>query len=117
MKTGALIRASVVMAACCAPRLDPGQAEALAGFGATIGLAFQVQDDLLDVEGDTTVLGKRAGSDQSRGLPTYPVIAGLPATRARVRALHADARARLVSQGWGDSPLAELSDWLLGRRH
>jgi farnesyl diphosphate synthase len=117
MKTGALIRASVAMAARCAPRLDPAQAEALAGFGATIGLAFQVQDDLLDVEGDTTVLGKRAGSDQSRGLPTYPVIAGLPATRARVRVLHDDARARLVSQGWGDSPLAELSDWLLGRRH
>ncbi len=117
MKTGALLQASVMMAADCAHA--PLAAEprcALEDFGAAIGLAFQVQDDLLDVTGDTAVIGKPAGSDAARELPTYPVIAGLPATRARIQGLHGEARRLLAAHGWSDSPLAALSDWLLTRQ-
>jgi geranylgeranyl diphosphate synthase type II len=53
------------------------QFAALGRFGAYVGLAFQVQDDILDVDGDVTVLGKPPGSDEARGMPTYPAIAGL----------------------------------------
>jgi geranylgeranyl pyrophosphate synthase len=117
MKTGALLQASVMMAADCAHApLAAEPRRALEDFGAAIGLAFQVQDDLLDVTGDTAVIGKPAGSDAARGLPTYPFIAGLPATRARIQGLHGEAQRLLAAHGWSDSPLAALSDWLLTRQ-
>ena len=81
LKTGALIRASVLMAALCATGLTTDQFAALGRFGEYVGLAFQVQDDILDVEGDVTVIGKPPGSDEARGMPTYPAIAGLPAAQ------------------------------------
>src|SRR5512139_2007091 len=74
LKTGALIRASVRMAALCAPGLDDAGRDALDRFAAAIGLAFQVQDDILDVEGDPSLIGKPVGSDEARGLPTYPAL-------------------------------------------
>ena len=115
LKTGALIRASVLMAARCRADLTSRQFDALAHFGALVGLAFQVQDDILDVEGDVDVIGKPPGSDVARGMPTYPAIAGLEAARARVRSLHTEARALLAPHGWADGPLAALADWLLTR--
>jgi farnesyl diphosphate synthase len=115
MKTGALIRASVLMSARCCPALGPPELEALSRFGAAVGLAFQVQDDILDVEGDVAVIGKPPGSDQARGMPTYPAIAGLDVARARVRELHREATGLLTAHGWQDGPLASLSDWLLTR--
>ena len=115
LKTGALIRASVLMAARCSPALSRIEFEALSELGAVVGLAFQVQDDILDVEGDVAVLGKAPGSDQARGMPTYPAIAGMEAARARVRALHQDASALLRLHGWQHGPLAALTDWLLTR--
>jgi farnesyl diphosphate synthase len=117
LKTGALIRASVLMAASCAPGLQDAGRLALERFSAAIGLAFQVQDDILDVEGDVALIGKSVGSDQARGLPTYPALVGLEAARARVRELHAEAAQALASCGWQDGPLASLAAWLLGRRH
>ena len=117
LKTGALIRACVMMAAQSAPALDGAGRAALERFAAAIGLAFQVQDDILDVAGDEALLGKPVGSDQARGLPTYPALVGLGAARARVQQLHADAAAALAAQGWQDSPLAAVAAWLLGRRH
>ena len=117
LKTGALIRASVVMAALCAPGLAPDGLAALERYGTAIGLAFQVQDDILDVAGDATLIGRPLGSDQARGLPTYPAVAGLEGARARVRQLHAQAAAALQGHGWGDGPLAALAAWLLGRQH
>jgi farnesyl diphosphate synthase len=117
LKTGALIRASVVMAAQSAPALDDAGRAALERFAAAIGLAFQVQDDILDVAGDEALLGKPVGSDQARGLPTYPALVGLEAARQRVQQLHAEAAEALAAQGWQDGPLAAVAAWLLGRRH
>jgi farnesyl diphosphate synthase len=116
LKTGALIRASVLMAAHCAPGLESDRLAALAEFGAAVGLAFQVQDDILDVEGDEALTGRPTGSDQARSMPTYPAVAGLETARARVAELHAAAARHLDAYGWAASPLAALADWLLSRQ-
>jgi geranylgeranyl pyrophosphate synthase len=117
LKTGALIRASILMAAHGAPALPSGQLDRLDEFGRLVGLAFQVQDDILDIEGDAALIGKPVGSDSARCMPTYPAVAGLPAARDRVYELHAAAGAILSAAGWAESPLALLADWLLARRH
>ena len=117
LKTGALIRASILMAAHCSPRLDATGLASLGEFGAHVGLAFQIQDDILDIEGDAALIGKPVGSDEARDMPTYPAVAGLPAAHARVRELHGAAAAILDRHGWGQSPLADVANWLLTRRH
>jgi geranylgeranyl pyrophosphate synthase len=116
-KTGALIHASVMMAAASADELAPGVGEALDTYGAAIGLAFQIQDDILDVEGDTGVLGKRAQADLARSKPTYPSIVGLAEAKARLRQLHDEAVAALEPLGGRAEPLRWLSGWLTERRH
>jgi farnesyl diphosphate synthase len=115
LKTGALIRASVLMAAQCRNDLGAARLAALGVFGELVGLAFQIQDDILDVEGDVRTIGKPPGSDKARGMPTYPATAGLDTARARVRELHAAAGDLLATHGWQGSPLSGLSDWLLTR--
>jgi farnesyl diphosphate synthase len=117
LKTGSLIRACVRLAALSAPGLDAAGRDALERFAASIGLAFQVLDDILDVEGDPALIGKPVGSDQARGLSTYPALVGLEAARRRVLELHTAALAELATHGWDRGPLAALADWLLGRRH
>ncbi len=116
-KTGALIRASVGMAAACVPTLEPRLKSGLAKFAAAVGLAFQIQDDLLDVLGDTEALGKPTQSDQERAKPTYPAIAGIEASQAKARRLHAEALEALAPFGDRADPLRLLSSWLLSRRH
>jgi geranylgeranyl diphosphate synthase, type II len=116
LKTGALIRASVLMAAHCRPGLDATRFAALGEFGAAVGLAFQVQDDILDVEGDAVLTGRPTGSDQARAMPTYPAVAGLEFARTRVAELHRHAAWQLEVHGWAGGPLAALADWLLARR-
>lgn len=116
-KTGALIRASVMMAAECAAGLEPRLKAALASFAGAIGLAFQIQDDLLDVIGETAVLGKTAGADQALAKPTYPAVAGVAASRACVGTLHERALGALEPFGERAEPLRLLSDWLLARRN
>jgi farnesyl diphosphate synthase len=115
LKTGALIEASVMMATHCRPDLPHGQVEALREFGSLVGFAFQVQDDILDVEGDVAVIGKPPGSDLARGMPTYVAMAGIEASRDRVRQLHGRARSLLAAHGWTSSALDALADWLLTR--
>lgn len=115
-KTGALIRVSVMMAAACAPWLDAAMKNSLATFANAIGLAFQIQDDLLDVTGDTVTLGKTAGADQARGKPTFPAVAGVAASRDRLQVLHARASAALEPFGARAQLLRECSEWLLARR-
>ena len=108
LKTGALIRASVLLAASCATELPVGLWEALDGYAQDIGLAFQIQDDILDVEGEVTALGKQTGADAARCKPTYPSLIGLETAKARAQELKLRASDRLqVLQGD-----AELLRWL-----
>ncbi len=116
-KTGALIRASVAMAAACEPSLEPRLGAGLKSFAAAVGLAFQIQDDLLDVIGDSSTLGKATGADQERSKPTYPAILGIAASQAQVSRLHAHALDALEPFGHRAEPLRRLSNWLLSRRY
>jgi geranylgeranyl pyrophosphate synthase len=116
-KTGALIRASVSMAVACAPSLEPRLRDCLGRFAAAIGLAFQIRDDLLDVIGDSTLLGKATGADRERAKPTYPAIAGIAASQSQLRRLHAEALDALAPFGARAEPLRLLSEWLLTRRY
>jgi farnesyl diphosphate synthase len=77
LKTGALIHAAVVSASLLADNLSSERASAIDAFGRTIGIAFQIRDDILDVEGDTEVIGKRSGADQHLNKATYPGLLGL----------------------------------------
>ena len=116
-KTGALIRVSIMMAAACAPALDARLYEALRAFADPIGLAFQIQDDLLDVLGDVSTLGKATGADSERGKPTHPAVIGIQASQERVRLLHAQALEALAPFGARAEPLRSLAGWLLARRY
>lgn len=116
-KTGALIRASVMMAAYCDANLPRATLSALDRYARDIGLAFQIQDDLLDVEGDATLLGKATGADEANNKPTYPAIAGIEASRRKMHELHGSALEALELLGPEAAPLASLSDWLVLRRH
>ncbi len=90
-KTGALIRASINMAAIAKPDISPQDLEQLDRYAQCIGLAFQIKDDILDVEGDTQTLGKPQGSDSQLNKPTYPSLMGLNRAKARAMELHDDA--------------------------
>jgi farnesyl diphosphate synthase len=116
-KTGALIRVSVMMAAACLPSLEAHGQQALLGFVNPIGLAFQIQDDLLDVLGDVSTIGKATGADSERGKPTHPSVIGIEASQERVRLLHAQALDSLAPFGPRAQPLRSLADWLLSRRY
>jgi geranylgeranyl pyrophosphate synthase len=114
-KTGALIEASVGLAvALGAPGAQTRAA--LARYAAALGLAFQIVDDILDVEGDPRLLGKAVGADEARHKPTYPAAVGLPAARARAAALHGEARAALGPLGEDAAMLAWLADYVVERR-
>jgi farnesyl diphosphate synthase len=116
-KTGAIISASVLMAAACAPDLPPARYEALARFAAAIGLAFQIQDDLLDVLGDVSTLGKATGADRQHAKPTHPTVIGIEASQERVHLLHNQALEALVPFGERAAPLRSLAHWLLSRSY
>ena len=117
MKTGALIAAAVRLGAGCGRPLSASESAALDEYSRAAGLAFQIVDDILDVEGSTEALGKTAGKDAAQGKPTYVSQAGLPAARARAAALEQQARAALAPLGAPARRLAELADWLCARRH
>jgi len=116
-KTGALIRASVLLAAECVPSLDRSLYAALNDFATAIGLAFQIQDDLLDVLGDVSTLGKATGADRERDKPTHPTIIGIEASQERVNLLHDQAMLALESFGERAAPLRSLANWLLSRNY
>lgn len=116
-KTGALIHASVMMAAACASPPSEALERALDNYARAIGLAFQIQDDLLDIEGDAALLGKATGADQALNKPTYPSSAGVEAARRRMHELHAHALAALQVPGLRAAPLTSVSDWLVLRKY
>jgi len=116
-KTGAIIRASVLMAAECAPQLAAPLYGALDRYAVAIGLAFQIQDDLLDLLGDPSTLGKPTGADREHAKPTHPTILGIEASQERVQRLHAGALEALLPFGERAAPLRCIANWLLARRH
>ncbi len=97
LKTGALIRVSVLLGALCQPASSPGALAALESYADAIGLAFQVQDDILDVTSDTATLGKAQGADQALNKPTYVSLLGLEGAREKASALCAEAIAALAT--------------------
>jgi geranylgeranyl pyrophosphate synthase len=114
-KTGALIKGSVLLGAIGAG-IDCGpDFRALELFGDEIGLAFQIQDDILDVEGDAAVLGKTTGADAALSKPTYPSTVGLPAARDRARDLRDRAIGALTPLGARNAPLVELAQFVVSR--
>jgi geranylgeranyl pyrophosphate synthase len=116
-KTGALIRTSVLLGAIAAGTADGSQYEALGVYGAELGLAFQIQDDVLDVAGETAALGKIAGADALRGKPTYPSVHGL-AGAAELARLHRDrAVSALAGLGPHSADLAGLANLVVERSH
>jgi len=114
-KTGALIRASVLLACAAAPGLPGARRAALDRYGQSVGLSFQIVDDLLDVLGDPLVTGKGAGSDALRGKPTYPAIAGVAAARARAAELAQAAIEALAGMGPAAAELREFAGQLVLR--
>jgi farnesyl diphosphate synthase/geranylgeranyl diphosphate synthase type II len=113
-KTGALIRSSVAMGAISAGA-DEAQLAALDDYAAAIGLAFQVQDDILDVTGDTATIGKQQGADIARNKPTYVSLLGLGAAKAKADELHRHALGTLVSFGESATPLRQLASYIVER--
>jgi farnesyl diphosphate synthase len=104
-KTGALIRASIKLGALAAGGSDPALLSRLERYGHAIGLAFQVRDDILDVEGESAVIGKTAGKDAAADKPTFPSIIGLDASRVRLANLVDEALEAIA-------PLGERGEWL-----
>jgi geranylgeranyl diphosphate synthase type II len=114
-KTGALIRASVRAGAILGGASD-GSLAALTRYGDAIGLAFQIADDILDVEGTTEELGKDAGSDQARGKATYPALVGLEASKTRARELVQRALDALASFDERAEPLRAIASYIVKRK-
>lgn len=113
-KTGALIRASVAMGAICAGA-DEKQLAALDDYAAAIGLAFQVQDDILDVTSDTVTLGKQQGADIARNKPTYVSLLGLGAAKAKADELHRQALGALGGFDASAALLRQLASYIVER--
>ena len=109
-KTGALIRASVVAGAVMAGA-DERLTAAVDDYGQEIGLAFQIVDDILDVEGAAATLGKTAGKDEAAGKPTYPAFFGLDQARTLAAGCHTRAREALERAGLLDSRLDDIASW------
>ena len=115
LKTGALIRASVRLGAAAGRALSPDELAALDAYAAAAGLAFQVVDDVLDVEGSTATLGKTAGKDAANAKPTYPAILGMEASRRLLDELTAEATAALAPLGAAGADLAALARFVAER--
>ena len=117
LKTGALLQASVLMGAHCG-NAAPAALQALADYGAALGLAFQVVDDILDVTQDSATLGKTAGKDAEQGKPTYVSLLGLERAQAYARELLVQAQAALDAAALPDTrALAALAQMVVNRSH
>ncbi len=114
-KTGALIRAAVMMATHCSMTVSSEQRDALDAYAKCIGLAFQIRDDILDIEASTEVLGKAQGADIARDKPTYPSIIGLAASKERAEQLHERAVDALSGFGERAENLRALSEYIVRR--
>lgn len=116
MKTGALIQAALLMGACQSPNYTC-LAKHIASFGSAIGLAFQVQDDILDIESDTQTLGKPQGSDEQSNKSTYPKLLGLPAAKQYRDDLIKQALSTLQIMEINSLFLEGLTRYIVERKH
>jgi geranylgeranyl pyrophosphate synthase len=116
-KTGALIRTCIQLAALSLSNLSTEKFDALDTYAKSIGLSFQIQDDILDVVGDTQTLGKPQGSDMERDKPTFPSIIGLDASREKAQDLHQNAINALSIFGEEADILRYISAWFVERTH
>lgn len=116
-KTGALIRACVLFGALAQPEPDPATLEQLDHYGKCIGLAFQIQDDILDVEGETEVIGKTSGADTDLNKPTYPSILGTSEAKRQALAMYEQALDSLRFLGDQADLLRYLSHFIVNRNH
>jgi len=117
-KTGALIRAAVRMGALAAGETGRAVLPILDNYAQAIGLAFQVQDDILDVVGDTATLGKRQGADQQLGKSTYPALLGLDGAKAKAMDLYQEAVSaldQLAALSYNTAPLLALASFIIER--
>ena len=114
-KTGALIRAALRLGALASNNATTESLAALDQYGIAIGLAFQIQDDILDIEGSTEQLGKPQGSDLERDKPTYPALMGLDASKAWLEELVEEANDALCSFGEQATPLREIAQFIISR--
>ncbi len=117
MKTGALIKASVLLGALCAGSIEPSEQALLEEYADTIGLAFQVQDDILDIESDTETLGKPQGSDQEKDKNTYPALIGIDGSKQKLQDLLSLALQALDKLPYNTANLAQLAHFITQRRH
>jgi geranylgeranyl pyrophosphate synthase len=115
-KTGALIRAAAVAGAIMAGGTEDG-IDAVDEYGRHLGLAFQIVDDILDVEGEPAMLGKSVGKDAKAGKPTYPSIYGLDEARRLAAEHHRGAVAALTKVGLHESRLADIASWVIQRHN
>lgn len=115
LKTGALLHASAISACIVSDSADADDREAIDHFGRSIGLAFQIRDDLLDIEGDTAVIGKAAGADELHDKATWPALFGLEESRQRCDDLLATAHECLDRFGEQATALRWLADYIVAR--
>lgn len=116
LKTGALLRASVLLGAMCGKALSVQETQALDEYAEAVGLAFQVVDDILDATADSATLGKTAGKDAADNKPTYVSILGLEQSRALAETLRGDAHGALEQFGETAQRLRELADLIVQRK-
>ncbi|MBE0367201.1 (2E,6E)-farnesyl diphosphate synthase [Pseudoalteromonas aurantia] len=117
LKTGALLTCAIELGALCSPNMNETDFTTLQQYGQNIGLAFQVQDDILDIEGDTYTLGKPQGSDIGNNKSTYPAILGMPGAKQKAQALTTTAIEKLNSINADTELLAQLAKYIVERDH
>ena len=115
MKTGRLIRASVEAVCCISENCSDSERAALVRFASALGLAFQVKDDILDVEGATSVLGKTVGADARKNKATWPLLFGIEDARRRCKELLANGLAELAPFGDRAEPLMWMAEYIINR--
>jgi geranylgeranyl pyrophosphate synthase len=116
-KTGALIRASVMLGALCQPDLEQSRLDHLDHYAKCMGLAFQIRDDILDIEGKTSRLGKLTGVDKALQKPTYPGLLGLDGAKQRATELREEAIETLAEFGPSADHLRGLAHRIVSRDH
>ena len=116
-KTGALIKASIRMGALSTGEVDKSILTKLDAYANAIGLAFQVQDDIIDLTSDTQTLGKTQFSDAEANKSTYPKLLGLDGAKALVLRLHEEALDQISEFGDKSQPLTELANYIIDRNH